>query len=126
MSLTSCDEPDNTSSDIVGIWRITHDSGYEKENGRIVDSWSHDYEYDESLVFHFKENGELISYEYDGEFHEIYGFLKIDGNKLYLHYYDEDLEFEIKTLTSNRLVISIHEKDGIYEYYEETTFRKEK
>lgn len=133
VSLTSCDEekkngPDNTSSDIVGRWRVTHISGYEKENGRIVDSWDEDVdEYDESLVYNFKRNGELIIYEYyDGHYDEERGFWEIDGKKLYLDIYDEDEEWDIKTLTSSRLVITARFKYGTSEDYYEYTFSKEK
>lgn len=121
-------DADNASSDIIGKWELINRLNWRKHNGQIYDISSDTGDNGKTWVYHFQKDGELIEYGYieNGNYDEQHGKWKTDDKKLNMSFGSEWEEWNIKTLTSSRLVITQLDKDGKNEYYYEYTFRKEK
>lgn len=126
---TSCSDEDDKgdSKDLIGKWQSVSESGWEKENGEIYDEWSYDYEH---CVYEFTADGDFLIYYYSGGNWVLdqEGEYKYKNGKI-IGYFDGDAESaEVKTLTSNTLVIAKRETEkyegDTYEYYDELTFKK--
>lgn len=138
--VSSCSNDDDNvnTSDLFGTWELVHEKGWEKENGKITDTWDDDADakYFEAGRVEFLEDYTSRSYSYSssrGQWvldDEINTF-SVKGNKLYMYgeYYGEAGESgTIKTLNSSQLVVEFSEtytEDRIkYEYYVVVTYKK--
>lgn len=117
------DSDDDISSPdaIIGTWESVWSTGWEKENGKIVDKWDEEMT-DERVVF--KENGRfVIYYEYNGRWNESEsGSWELDGSKLFVETKYDEMTLTVVKLNSKELVIRRHDKyeDSYYDdYYEE-------
>lgn len=115
---SSCSDDDEeiSSSNLIGTWQYTGGKFWEIIDGE-KETWEEDGD-DDEWIMTFKEDGTMI--EWDGFSNETYEW-KLNGNKLIL---DGD-EFTVKTLTSNKLVLEIHEKDSDGdEFLDQYSFKK--
>ena len=122
VAVIGCKEDDN-ADDLIGTWVCVHGVGYEKEAGSITDEWDYEYGVDDSATISitFNADGTCVLSEGDGQFTSQW---KYSGNQLTLTHPDEVQVVKVESLTSSRLVILVHEKDGDYEYYSKSTFVK--
>lgn len=140
MALTACgDDEDENEKDIddaiesvvnktslVGKWMVVSDKGWEKEDGKIIDSWNDTYQPNE-IIFEFKSNGKAITPMGDFEDEEFDVYWKTRGDDVIILTYcspfsGEELDttyFKYK-LSGNDLTLIIHEKETDYEFYTET------
>jgi len=113
------------TSGLIGKWVCIHDEGYEKD-GAGRETWNDEYDVDdEEYYIIFKEDGTCTFL--DGGYIESSKYRR-SGNKLTIIHDDEDEDenevLTIESLTSSRLILSLHEKEGTYEYYMKMTFVK--
>lgn len=125
---TSCsDDEEGSTKDLIGKWQSVSEEGWEKENGKIYDEWSYDYD---RCVYEFTADGDFLIYFYSGGRWVLdqEGEYKYKNGKI-IGYFDGETESaEVKTLTSNTLVLAKRETEkyegDTYEYYDELTFKK--
>ena len=137
VSFSACSSDDDepgSNSDLVGLWEVIADKGWEKVDGKIIDQW--DQEGDEigdKYQFEFKEDGTFYAYSTDGVLDEESGEMtwKYKNGKVFLYslQYKMEVEFAIvKELTSSRLVLENYQKyneDGEeWESWSLMTFKK--
>ncbi len=136
VSFSACSSDDDepgSNSDLVGLWEVIADKGWEKVDGKIDAQW--DQEGDEigdKYQFEFKEDGTFFAYSNDG-FDEISGKAtwKYKNGKIFLHssQYNIEVEFAtVKELTSSRLVLENYQTDNedgeVWESWSLATFKK--
>ena len=114
---------------MVGLWESVSFEGWEKEDGEIVYEWEDD---DDEARVKLNSDGTFVTYEYySGEWDLCdTGTWEYKNGKIYTTFDDEEYEEEatevatVKELTSTRLVIEEYEKDGSYEYWGKSVYRK--
>lgn len=117
IGFTACSDDDDKGSALIGTWRLTHTEGYEKENGQIADEWDEDVNSSEDWVVSSK----TITFWMDGDQYEANYTYKDD--KLYLGD-DDDIVFNVLKLTDGELILELKMKEGNYELYDKSTFKK--
>ena len=123
------DDAPGSSSELVGLWESVSFEGWEKEDGEIVYEWEDD---DDEARVKLNSDGTFVTYEYySGEWDLCdTGTWEYKNGKIYTTFDDEEYEEEatevatVKELTSTRLVIEEYEKDGSYEYWGKSVYRK--
>lgn len=133
LGFSGCSDDDGpgSSTDLIGTWQSVSISGWDKEDGEIVDEWD---EEDSDIKIVFNEDGTYEHYErWSNSWHGGYvGTWKYKGGKIYV-YDEEDEEWDdeistVKSLSSSQLVLDYYEKyteDGVrYEYYVSEIYRK--
>ena len=136
VSFSACSSDDDepgSNSDLVGLWEVIADKGWEKVDGEIDVQW--DQEGDEigdKYQFEFKEDGTFFAYSNDG-FDEVSGNAtwNYKNGKIFLHssQYNIEVEFAtVKELTSSRLVLENYQTDNedgeVWESWSLVTFKK--
>ena len=130
-AMISCSSDDDADADdLVGTWLATHSKGWEKENGRTVDSWNEDVT-DENVVMELNSNGTVNVWE-DG-YLETSAKWSVSGGQIKMTYSEDGEVYNEKAnykLNGNKLTISFKEKysdeGDTYEYYNETTYTRMK
>ncbi len=118
------DEPGNVvvTSSIVGEWRVTHASGWEKKDGVIVDEWEEDCD-DYSWIYEFSSDGTMTeSYEGYADF----GTYTYRNDKIIMNLLEDGVDPYTKTgtcqISGNRMKLTFVEKytehGASYEDYE--------
>lgn len=120
---------------LVGTWQQTISSGWEKEDGEIIDEWN--YNSDDQQRFSLNRDKSCDVYELDSnDKWEHSGSGKWRYADGYLEMYDivengsrqEATKGRVVSLSENKLVWEIYEKDtdyGItYEYYDVITYTR--
>lgn len=110
------DETVGNPDDLIGTWSIIKDEGYEKYDGK-------NHPWDETYV----EGKETLVFKADHTFGGVSdpGTWSYKESKLTLDYDEGDKEaWTVLELTSTRLVMEYHEKDGGDEYYNKLTCKK--
>ncbi|MDE6782594.1 MAG: lipocalin family protein [Paramuribaculum sp.] len=127
IAFTSCSDDDDvaiTEANLIGKWNAVRGTGWEKEDGVIVDQWN---EKVSGITLEFNTDG-TCSFDEDGDI--VSGDWTIDGNELFISFFDDGEEILIKQLTSNTLVISYYYKDDrpwhdyVTEEYIEFSFQR--
>lgn len=132
INFASCSDDDDApgaSSDLIGLWELVSEEGWNKYNDGETNEWK---EFEDDHRIKFNADGTAMSYEYyNGKWNEQYpATWQYKGGKLYLTSYVVEYEEEIvevgivKELSSSRLVIEIHEIDDDGEHWERITYRK--
>lgn len=133
ITLASCsdddDSPIGSKEDLIGRWESVHETGWEKEDGEIVDEWD---DYGKSLRWDFYADGTWAGQEWTGSRwgSAEYGTYNYKGGTLTItgDDWDEPDIIKVIKLTSSGLVVegSYSEREyGIkYEEYNRITFEK--
>lgn len=144
INFTACSSDDDEGSSfnpsyIYGIWEPIYCEGYDIYEG-VKNSWSYEinigamYEYPEIDIEYcraeFKSDGTVWTYNYreNGEWEkdDEYTYFEIKGNKL-IQKETEDSEAisnTIVSLTADRMVIEMYDKESGWELYEKVTCKK--
>lgn len=133
ITLASCsdddDSPIGSKEDLIGRWESVHETGWEKEDGEIVDEWD---ETGKSLRWEFYKNGICTAQEWTGSRWESadYGTYTYKNGTITIKSdeYDEDDVIKVKKLTATELVVeesySYWDEGDKYEGYICVTFEK--
>lgn len=128
------DEGPGSSSELVGLWEIVSDKGWEKVNGELAYEWNDEEERDFRL--RFNSDGTYNEYEYEnGELEsDDTGTWVYKNGKIYCTFYDKyddytyTVSVTVKELTSSRLVVETNYKDtdeyGDWETYSLQVYKK--
>lgn len=122
------DESADFSSDIVGSWILVSSNGWIKEDGKIIEEYE-DNEGDAWLYNIFYEDGraEIVDISDNDQVCEE-GTWSLKNGELHLTLDGEYSVYTLESLTSNKMVVSIHKKeneDGVtYELYQSATYKK--
>ncbi len=134
IALPSCSDDDDESqigskSDLIGLWESTHVTGWEKENGTIVDRWD---EYGVDMRIELRADGSCTLWEWDdsqwGEAQN--GYYSYSNGVLSMNGYDWDSPdvYNVKKLTATELELEASDSywsgETRYELYNDITFRK--
>lgn len=130
-AMTSCSNDDDANADdLVGTWLAIQSQGWEKENGKTIDSWDEDIT-DENNIIEFKSNGTVNVWEDD--YLENSAKWSVSGSQIKITYSEDGEVYTEKSnfkINGNKLTIYFKEKykeDGdSYEYYEETVYTRVK
>lgn len=129
MTFTACsndddDEPSTSNDKIVGTWELVSDTGWEKEDGKIVDEWEDDYY---ELVLAFDDDGTFTVFE--GGNVEIGRWTKKGDKLTIIDSYGDKETMTVKKLNNKTLVLEQSGKeteDGVkYEWWSEITFSRQ-
>ena len=139
VGFSSCSKDDDdksNKSDLVGMWEVVSDKGWDKENGVIIYEWDQTGdEISDKWAIEFKENGKFFMYDLNGDISDDMMAddltWKYKNNKIYLCSAEYGIEQEwttVKELTSTTLVLEAHYKynDGgdVYEDWSLSTFKR--
>ena len=123
-------DDDVSSSNLIGTWELEWESGWYKEDGKIVEEWDEEAG---DIRVHFYDDGTWDQEEYYGKkwYNDGGGIWKLKGSKLTL--YDDDFEdgwdeaesANIVTLNNTTLILEHADKevdDGVtcIEYNKQT------
>ena len=128
------DDASGSSSELVGLWESVSFEVWEKEDGEIV----YEYEWEDGDGggdrVKLNSNGTFVTYEYYNYSGKWVlcdtGTWEYKNGKIYMTFdygeYEEEVTevATVKELTSTRLVIEAYEKDGYYEYWGKSVYRK--
>lgn len=113
LNSTSCSDDDNYSAgDIVGTWLMTADkTRVTTNNGKateLVNKFLSQNDNETETVYIFNEDGTFIEKEGLSKPNRVTGTYRVKGNKINLHYGENDHEQEvvISSLSSNVLMLS--------------------
>lgn len=127
MLFISCEQQQNASEAIIGIWKWEKISYRMYFDGVLEDE---DTYYIEDLqTFEFSPDGQMtVAYDDEGYMTENYQY-QIDGNRLYTNFLGEELQyFRIKRLTSHEMILLLedtgYDSDGEYKSQNLYTFTK--
>ncbi len=128
--LASCSDDDDevnvNAQELCGKWDPVRAEGWEKEDGRVTDSWNEDLtttQYNGYTRMQFDEDGTAIEYAFGSNgWNNVSSTGTWSGNKIHLDNSGEDIT--IKGLSSTTLVIEYREKEDWGEFYEKVTYKK--
>ena len=118
------DDVDISASDLYGTWTVVTEEYNYKENGKVVESGTDNYE-DGEWTITFNEDGTLIISEYGSNDQ---GTWSLKGNKLSFGYYDVNQTITIIEYNGNRAVVEgrdTYTDEGVkYDDYSKMTLKK--
>ena len=128
--LTGCSNDDDGpvhAAFIIGKWQGVKSSGWEKEDGKVVDKWNDNESFDYDFIeFKYDATGEW-SYA-DGSYSEKFAWHINDDYELVIgeEYVGDGTgdEYRIKTETKDKLVLISGDDDPEDGWYQEDTYKR--